>query len=224
MLTTKGSLQLLIGIPIYYYVDHFKSHEVSNDPVAWGVLGDYFGGILNPILSFLSLCILGYLTYVVAREANSNSKRLFILERKMNAYDELAEYIKAINGFTPALKSATSMLKQYQAFPDEKDAARYVLKMIDELRQLSNVFTEFYLTLFNFNVRYGHLFKYKFSSQEYRDLVAESKRVSDLMLDVISDHERIFQLPEEESSLRKFKELVFPVMKELHAEVETKLD
>jgi hypothetical protein len=39
----------------FYY---FLNYEISDKPETWGQLGDYVGGLLNPVLSFLSLLLL----------------------------------------------------------------------------------------------------------------------------------------------------------------------
>lgn len=52
---------LLIIAVFASYLFHFYftlGYGVSNDPAVWGQLGDYFGGILNPALSFISLILL----------------------------------------------------------------------------------------------------------------------------------------------------------------------
>ncbi len=36
----------------------YLKYEISTDTAVWGQLGDYFGGLLNPILSFLSIVLL----------------------------------------------------------------------------------------------------------------------------------------------------------------------
>lgn len=44
------------------YWANFHEYGRSNDPERWGQFGDYFGGILNPIISILNLIILTYIT------------------------------------------------------------------------------------------------------------------------------------------------------------------
>lgn len=39
------------------FVLNFYRHEVSPDPGDWGVLGDYFGGLMNPVISFATLLV-----------------------------------------------------------------------------------------------------------------------------------------------------------------------
>ncbi|MDF9756423.1 hypothetical protein [Pseudomonas hunanensis] len=40
------------------YAAKFHDSAISSDPAVWGQLGDYFGGLLNPALSFISLILL----------------------------------------------------------------------------------------------------------------------------------------------------------------------
>lgn len=51
---------LLFGVFASYLLQfHFKlGYGISDDPAVWGQLGDYFGGLLNPMLSFISLVLL----------------------------------------------------------------------------------------------------------------------------------------------------------------------
>jgi hypothetical protein len=56
---------VVIAVPVYYYVTTFKNTGLSRYPADWGVFGDYFGGILNPIVSLLTLFATGYIAYIV---------------------------------------------------------------------------------------------------------------------------------------------------------------
>jgi uncharacterized membrane protein len=213
----------LILIPIIAYVWRFGKMGIASDPQTWGELGDYFGGLLNPIISLASLSVLGYITYLVAEQTNKESKNLFILERRMLAYDEISKFIKPLNSFTQKMGIAISMVPIYEKLPSEQ-AAQHMLKVYEELKDLSSVFMEFYFTLFEFNARYGHLFQYDFNSKEYKDLLTESKRVSEMMSNLVSNHKNTSKLSNDERTLTKFQSLLFPVFVELRAEVETKLD
>lgn len=47
----------VIIAPILFYIKNFQNFDLSKSPADWGVLGDYFGGILNPIISLLTLIV-----------------------------------------------------------------------------------------------------------------------------------------------------------------------
>jgi len=51
----------IITIAILFYVIWFSGilkRGISDSPEQWGQFGDYMGGLLNPVLSFISICIL----------------------------------------------------------------------------------------------------------------------------------------------------------------------
>lgn len=52
---------VLIAVVFFAYFYHFYwqlNYKLSNDPSIWAQLGDYAGGILNPLLTFISLVLL----------------------------------------------------------------------------------------------------------------------------------------------------------------------
>lgn len=58
-------------LPILFYVENFQDFNLSKNPADWGVLGDYFGGILNPIISLLTLIV----TIIIAINISSIENR-----------------------------------------------------------------------------------------------------------------------------------------------------
>jgi hypothetical protein len=209
----------IVLTPIAFYIWYFRKFEIVSDPQAWGVLGDYFGGILNPIISLASLGVLSYFTFLVAKQTNRESKNIFILERRMVAFDELARHVKLINSLTERTKSATSLVPLYHKLPAEQ-ALQHMLKVFEELKAINNTYTDFYYTLFEFNPRYGHLFKYDFNSQEYKDLLTESKEVGQLMSKLLTDHDSISTKDRNELTIPiKFAKLLFSVFTKIRSEI-----
>jgi len=52
---------IAITFVVLSYIYNFYcvlSYSISNDTAVWGQLGDYTGGLLNPILSFITLVLL----------------------------------------------------------------------------------------------------------------------------------------------------------------------
>ncbi|CAM4403989.1 hypothetical protein [Bordetella pseudohinzii] len=63
-------LLLTIGVYVYHFYGTLN-YGVSSDTDAWGQFGDYFGGILNPLLSFIALiCLIQSLT--LQNQANAD--------------------------------------------------------------------------------------------------------------------------------------------------------
>ena len=58
----------LMSIPVVIYAYHFHDYILSNSPDRWGLLGDYVGGILNPIVAFAALVAVLYAIYLQRSE------------------------------------------------------------------------------------------------------------------------------------------------------------
>lgn len=52
------SILILVVFGLYYYQFGGSSTTLSENKEIWGQFGDYFGGVLNPILSFISILLL----------------------------------------------------------------------------------------------------------------------------------------------------------------------
>ncbi|MGU5759638.1 hypothetical protein [Aeromonas hydrophila] len=71
-----------ISCVIYKYHSIFKHYSFKADPSTWGQIGDYFGGLLNPIISFTTLIFLIKAYYSQRQE----------LEETKAALEATAEY------------------------------------------------------------------------------------------------------------------------------------
>lgn len=52
------SLSIIVIVWGVYYLNFGLEGRISKQPEIWGQFGDYVGGVLNPILSFVSICLL----------------------------------------------------------------------------------------------------------------------------------------------------------------------
>ncbi|TVO68361.1 hypothetical protein [Denitromonas ohlonensis] len=59
---------ILATVTVGLYMWFFRSLSITSEPDAWGQLGDFFGGVLNPAFSFLALLALLMTLYVQSRE------------------------------------------------------------------------------------------------------------------------------------------------------------
>lgn len=71
----------LLGVVVFsviaLYLDTFGTRDFSSDPAEWGQMGDFFGGMLNPILAFASFVALLYTIRIQSdtqREFTTNAK------------------------------------------------------------------------------------------------------------------------------------------------------
>jgi len=62
---------LAIAAPIFYYVKDFHDIHRSSNPSDWGTFGDFFAGILNPLISLLTLIV----TIIIAVNISRIEKR-----------------------------------------------------------------------------------------------------------------------------------------------------
>lgn len=179
----KKNLLLFIAItifslmtPVIIFIIYFKSSEISRNVSDWGSFGDYFGGMINPIISILNLIVLGYITYLIAKNSVEENKKLYFLQRRIEAFDELMRYMPQFN---MAPTRILLPLKKMARKIEETSSYESLDSIIEETNAQMNIFSEFHYFLFNFRVRFGHLFNYDFDSEDYRNLLINSGRFKD---------------------------------------------
>ena len=92
-----GSIAL---IALIAYAVRFRTSDWANDPAAWGQLGDYLGGILNPIVAFAAFM---WLVESVRIQRNELSETKEALQKSQKAQQDqantslLASRIQALN-------------------------------------------------------------------------------------------------------------------------------
>lgn len=213
---------IIIGViltPTIFFLVYFRDYVIGTDPEKWGQFGDFFGGTLNPIISLASLVTLGYLTYLVSTLSTQESKKLFILEMKMQAYDELVAMRLKLNLVQFDVRNASFLrdsklpsLKRLEILHDE----------YKQVIQCAKVYSELFYMLSGFEMRYGHLFNYVFRDDKFKSLKDKSKKLmnqtdpsSDLKKNKARGAENI---PNKEDSTVFFSELdqfIFGLKKEL---------
>jgi len=70
------------------YVLFFFGESVSNDPEQWGQLGDYLGGVLNPVFGFLSVFALLVALVLQTRELKLSREALKLSQEELKATRE----------------------------------------------------------------------------------------------------------------------------------------
>nr|WP_315142089.1 hypothetical protein [uncultured Flavobacterium sp.] len=168
-------------IPIASFYLKFRDQEISSNISDWSSFGSYASGTLGIIISFFSLFILTYLTYLVSVQSSAENKKTNILLRKFDAYDKMTSYMTGINQFFPEMRKLTTLLfkklKEQKGFDSIKEE-------VSLINHNARFFSEFYYTLFTFNVRFGHLFDYDFNSTDYKSLIVKAEKVNRYFQDV----------------------------------------
>lgn len=67
---------IFIVVILGFYIFYFRMLDITKDTSVWGTFGDYFGGTLNPIISFLALIGLLYTIHQQAQEMRETRKEL----------------------------------------------------------------------------------------------------------------------------------------------------
>ncbi|BEN60916.1 hypothetical protein I5N09_09930 [Serratia marcescens] len=78
---------VIIGVCLIYYLNFGINGNLSNKTDVWGQFGDYLGGVVNPILSFITIYLL-LNSIKLQREANST------LVDEVKRQESLEEYKK----------------------------------------------------------------------------------------------------------------------------------
>jgi len=63
-------------VPIVAYISKFSSNGFSGSPEQWGQMGDFFGGLLNPVLAFASFMALLYTIRIQSEELRMTREEL----------------------------------------------------------------------------------------------------------------------------------------------------
>lgn len=127
----KGALVIAL-CAIGAYIIAFKGQPFVVDPESWGQLGDYVGGILNPIFGFLS--VLGLLIALVLQTTELKLSREALLVSQKELELSRAEQAKASEALASQNKS---ILKQSfeQTFFAWLGTYREILREIVKKRQ-----------------------------------------------------------------------------------------
>lgn len=112
---------IFVVITVFSYVWNFHDTSISKDPAQWGVLGDYFGGVLNPLISIVTLYFL-VRNYLIQRleiqkmeesakeqtEVSHKTAKINLLQTKISASNEMIRtFLHEMDRVTQATRSNT---------------------------------------------------------------------------------------------------------------------
>ncbi|POZ53895.1 putative phage abortive infection protein [Methylovulum psychrotolerans] len=83
------SVVLIFLVPISYFITF--NGELAKKQDIWGQFGDYVGGTLNPMLSFVTLLVLLYTVKLQRKELDKTSKQLEISESSLAKQIEISK-------------------------------------------------------------------------------------------------------------------------------------
>lgn len=131
---------LLISITIHIYFRNFDG-ALSDDNDKWGTFGDFFGGVMNPILGFINLFLLSTTLSLQIKSSREQSKNTQIQEVSArivaigHLLDITSQQIKNLSEHSHLLKDAETKLlnilnENYKTHLEELDQAYNDLKIL----------------------------------------------------------------------------------------------
>jgi uncharacterized membrane protein len=86
-----------IALVIVAYILKFSRYSISKDPQLWGSFGDYFGGILNPLIGVLNLGVLIYITYQISTAEGTRNENELANQKNFALYSLKHDSLKELN-------------------------------------------------------------------------------------------------------------------------------
>lgn len=165
----------IIFCPILIFMDNFQNQVKSTDIQHWGMFGDFFGGVTNTMISFVSLIVLAYISIVISKIGSDEHEKALIRERKREAYDKLSSSLTTLeltaSRIVRHLKSIES--KHYAQMVKLNDST-VINNSILTIETMINKYDEYHTFLFNFPVRYNQLFNIDLSSELHKEMITSS--------------------------------------------------
>lgn len=162
---------VLIFTPILIFIIQFRDYSLSKNLTDWA----YFATYINGIMAVASFFIISYLTYIVSKFSSEENKKLNLLNRRLDAFNEIS---KSIAKVTPAMREYTNSFKYHSYIvnntniENDPDHMRdMILKNIELIHNVHSIFIELSSSILYFNLKYGHLFKYNFDCKEFKELI-----------------------------------------------------
>ena len=97
---------IIIGIILLIIALYLINFKIIENPVAteqaalWGQFGDYFGGILNPIIAFAAFCWLKRSVKIQQKEINKLNEEIALTRALQEKQDARAEEAALISGLS----------------------------------------------------------------------------------------------------------------------------
>lgn len=127
---------------ISIFVANFSVLDFSNDVAKWGSVGDYFGGLLNPVFAFLS-----FIALLLALRYQSKQIKQTAIQLKQNeealeqAIDAIKQNEKALTQNAEALKINNKELENSTDQLKLATQAHQAIEKTQKLQQFENLFT-----------------------------------------------------------------------------------
>ncbi len=195
---------LFVALAAGWYFLKFNQGFSSQQEV-WGTFGDYFGGLLNPVLSFLALIALLYTIVIQMEELNHSREELAKSSHAMGKQANTSAEQLLESTFFHMLRLHNAIVQDFKMgshegrkcgnvlltrFANKWDNVALSIKNKDELATLILVYDEFYQQDGNM---LGHYFRNLFQIVKFVDEsgIKNQKRHIDLLRAQLSRSEQL---------------------------------
>lgn len=120
------------------------------------------------------------ISVAIAPLSNANSRKLFITEQRMNAYETIMEsyYDVKTSGFDFIIAAVGQALDEESGVDPNNEQLKNTIKM-------ARPYHDFHILIGMVPIRYGHLFEYNFQSSQFQDLRTSTNNVRYLLNELI---------------------------------------
>lgn len=144
---------VFLGFYIYKVVNNYRETFgtfLTNDHDKWGQFGDYFGGMLNPVISLISLIVLAVVALIISRNEVEREKALLKSQRDIEYHVLLAnirhnQYPILLNEYILKLyesQTPKDFIKQLIELKKKKDRISFMFEwdlINDEFSELDRI-------------------------------------------------------------------------------------
>ncbi len=115
------------------YIAYFKNLSVTNDSATWGTFGDYLGGTLNPIISFLALIGLLYTIHQQAQEMQATRDELERTAEQQSRQSEIFNLQQFESTFFSLLEQHNKVVERIEVESIYEELHNIYNKKIDQI-------------------------------------------------------------------------------------------
>ncbi len=115
------------------YIAYFKNLSVTNDSATWGTFGDYLGGTLNPIISFLALIGLLYTIHQQAQEMQATREELKQAAEQQHRQADIFNLQQFESTFFSLLEQHNKVVERIEVESIYKELHNIYNKKIDQI-------------------------------------------------------------------------------------------
>lgn len=116
-------LILLIPFGLYIYFFH---HQPIGNPIDWSYFGNFYGGVLTPIITAITTALLAYITITISKRGETYQKEVLFLEYKKRVLSDIMKHQQTLNSVKSQLLVKEILVKaKITHIRDEYDRLNY---------------------------------------------------------------------------------------------------